>query len=204
VGDGAVRGALDTYETAGPPRRGKHRIEHIETLTDDDLPRFASLDVAASMQPLHMEGLDDPTTPSFWVDGLSPGRYERGFRTADLVASGATVPLGSDWMVADFDPRVGMAWAQLRRKPGRTERVPYLPEQALTADQALRGYTIWAAEAAGDQAVYGRLQAGLRADVTALAEDPLRVPPDDLPHVPVQLTVVDGNVVHRAPEVDAR
>src|SRR5919202_2627027 len=134
VGDGAVRGALDAYEAAGPPRRGRHRVEHIETLCDEDLPRFAALGVAASMQPLHLEGLDDPETPSSWVDGLSEGRYERGFRARDLADSGAVVPLGSDWMVADFDPRVGMAWARLRRKPGRRERVPYLPHQALTAE----------------------------------------------------------------------
>ena len=66
VGDGAVRGALDAYEAAGPPARGMHRVEHIETLVDADLPRFAALGVAASMQPLHMEGLDDPDTPSAW------------------------------------------------------------------------------------------------------------------------------------------
>jgi predicted amidohydrolase YtcJ len=197
VGDGAVRGALDAYEAAGPPARGKHRVEHIETLMDDDLPRFRALDVAASMQPLHMEGLDDPSTPSSWVDGLSEGRYERGFRTADLVASGAILPLGSDWSVADFDPRVGLAWAQLRRKPGHPDRVPYLPEQALTAEQALRGYTVWAAAVAGDEEVGGRLRAGMRADITALAADPTQVTPDELPDVPVRLTVVDGEIVHR-------
>jgi predicted amidohydrolase YtcJ len=202
VGDGAVRGALDAYEKAGPPRRGKHRIEHIETLMDEDLPRFAALNVAASMQPLHMEGLDDPTTPSSWVDGLSEGRYERGFRARDLADSGATVALGSDWMVADYDPRVGMAWAQLRRKPQHRQRVPYLPEQRLGADCVLRGYTTCPAEVAGDQNNYGRLRPGLRADITALAEDPTRVPPDDLPDVPVLLTVVDGSVTHRSPEVD--
>ena len=131
VGDGAVRGALDAYEAAGPPRRGKHRVEHIETLTDADLPRFAALDVAASMQPLHMEGMDDPDTPSPWAEGLSEGRLERGFRTRDLVDAGALLPLGSDWMVADYDPRVGMAWARLRRAPGRPDHVPFLPEQAL-------------------------------------------------------------------------
>ena len=197
VGDGAVRGALDAYEAAGRPARGKHRIEHIETLMDADLPRFAALDVAASMQPLHMEGLDDPATPSSWVDGLSEGRYERGFRARDLADSGAIVPLGSDWMVADFDPRVGMAWARLRRKPGAGDRVPYLPGQALTAEQTLRGYTVWAAAVAGDEGVYGRLRPGLRADVTALAADPAEVAPDELPGVPVLLTVVDGEVVHR-------
>ena len=111
VGDGAVRGALDAYEAAGPPRRGKHRVEHIETLTDEDLPRFAGLDVAASMQPLHMEGIDEPTCPP----GSTASR--RGATSAasgrgDLPASGAVLPLGSDWMVADYDPRVGMAWAR--------------------------------------------------------------------------------------------
>ena len=198
VGDGAVRGALDAYEAAGPPARGKHRVEHIETLTDDDLPRFAALDVAASMQPLHLEGLDDPTTPSSWVDGLSAGRYERGFRSRDLADSGAIVPLGSDWMVADFDPRVGLAWARLRRKPGAQDRVPYLPQQALSAEQALLGYTVWAASVAGDEAVYGRLRPGLRADITGLAEDPVSADADDLPHVPVRLTISDGEIVHRA------
>jgi predicted amidohydrolase YtcJ len=195
VGDGAVRGALDAYEAAGRPRRGKHRIEHIETLMDADLPRFAQLDVAASMQPLHMEGMDDPSTPTPWVDNLSEGRYERGFRTRDLVESGAILPLGSDWMVADFDPRVGMAWAQLRRKPGHPDRVPYLPEQALDAATALNGYTVWAAAVAGEEALSGRLRVGLRADITALAADPLDTPADELPDVPVALTVVDGEVV---------
>lgn len=133
-----------------------------------------------------------------WVDGLSPGRYERGFRTGDLVAAGATLPLGSDWMVADFDPRVGLAWAVLRRRPGRPDRVPYLPEQALSPEQALLGYTRHAAAVAGDEHVYGRLRPGLRADITALAADPLRVDADELPAVPVVLTVVDGDIVHRA------
>lgn len=195
VGDGAVRGALDAYEAAGRPRRGKHRIEHIETLMDDDLPRFARLDVAASMQPLHMEGMDDPGTPSSWVENLSEGRYERGFRTRDLVESGAILPLGSDWMVADFDPRVGMAWAQLRRKPGNPDHVPYLPDQALDAATTLKGYTVWAAAVAGEEEHSGRLRPGMRADITALAADPLQTPPDELPDVPVRLTVTDGEVV---------
>ena len=197
VGDGAVRGALDAYEAAGRPARGKHRVEHIETLMDEDLPRFAALDVAASMQPLHLEGLDDPSSPSSWVDGLSEGRYERGFRSRDLADSGAIVPLGSDWMVADFDPRVGMAWARLRRQPSDPGRTPYLPEQALTAEQTALGYTVWAAAVAGDEAVYGRLRPGLRADISAFGEDLVEADPDDLPDVPVRLTISDGDVVHR-------
>jgi predicted amidohydrolase YtcJ len=198
VGDGAVRGALDAYEASGPPRRGMHRVEHIETLVDSDLPRFAALRVAAGMQPLHLEGLDEPGTPSAWLERLSPGRAERGFRTGDLVRSGAVVALGSDWSVADYDPRVGMAWAMLRRRPGAPDHVPYLPEQALDAATTLRGYTVAAAQVAGEEAEAGRLATGLRADITVLGADPLATAPDDLPHVPVRLTVTDGEVVHRA------
>jgi predicted amidohydrolase YtcJ len=194
VGDGAVRGALDAYEAAGPPARGMHRVEHIETLDDADLPRFAALGVAASMQPLHMEGLDDPGTPSAWRRGLSGGRYERGFRTGDIAASGAVLALGSDWMVADFDPRVGMAWARLRRTPGLRDRTPYLPAQALSAEQTLRGYTTEPAKVVGDRT--GRLREGLPADITAFAADPVDIDPDELADLPVRLTVVGGEVAH--------
>jgi predicted amidohydrolase YtcJ len=197
VGDGAVRGALDAYEAAGPPARGMHRIEHIETLVDSDLPRFAGLGVAAGMQPLHMEGLDEPDVPSSWVDGLSEGRYERGFRAGDLAASGAVVALGSDWMVADFDPRVGMAWAMLRRKPGAPDHVPYLPGQALDAATVLHGYTVAAAAVAGTERSAGRVTVGRVADLTVLGADPLAVAPDELPAVPVAATVVDGRVMFR-------
>ena len=100
--------------------------------------------------------------------------------------------------MADFDPRVGLAWAQLRRRPGRPDHVPYLPAQALDAETALRGYTTAAARVAGDEDVCGRLRPGLRADVTVLGADPLAVAPDDLPDVPVALTVVDGDVVFAA------
>jgi predicted amidohydrolase YtcJ len=165
---------------------------------DSDLPRFAELHVAAGMQPLHMEGLDEPDMPSSWVDGLSAGRYERGFRAGDLARSGAVVALGSDWMVADFDPRVGMAWARLRRTPGDRARVPYLPGQALTAEQALLGYTVHAARVNGDEHVYGRLKPGLRADITAFAADPVQTRPDELPDLPVKLTIVDGRDVFAA------
>jgi predicted amidohydrolase YtcJ len=72
-----------------------------------------------------------------------------------------------------------------------------MADQALTAEQSLLGYTVWAAAVAGDQALSGRLRAGLRADITALAADPIDVAADELPDVPVRLTVVDGEVVHR-------
>jgi predicted amidohydrolase YtcJ len=91
-----------------------------------------------------------------------------------------------------------MAWARLRRTPGERGRVPFLPAQALTAEQTLHGYTVHAAKVNGDEGVYGRLKAGLRADITAFAHDPMDTDADELPELPVRLTVVDGRIVFDA------
>ncbi len=101
-------------------------------------------------------------------------------------------------MVADYDPRVGMGWARLRREPGVAGRTPYLPEQALSPARTLAGYTTCPAAITGDGDRAGRLAPGRNADITVLGANPLEVPPDELPDVPVRLTVVDGAIVHRA------
>jgi predicted amidohydrolase YtcJ len=87
-----------------------------------------------------------------------------------------------------------MASARLRRPPG-ADRGAYGGEQALTARQALAGYTTGAAAAAGEDA--GRIREGLPADLTAFAGDPLTTAADDLPALPVAFTVVAGKLVNR-------
>jgi predicted amidohydrolase YtcJ len=196
VGDRAVRAALDAYRAAGAAPGVRHRVEHIETLDDADLPRFAAEDVVASMQTIHLEGVHaDRSDP--WSRALGDERCDRAFRTRDLLASGAILTLGSDWPVARFDPRRGLAWAQLRREPGDTGAPAYGPDQVLTGLEALAGYTTAPALTAGDDHVAGRIAVGCRADLTALAADPASVSPDELLDVPVTLTVVDGEIVHR-------
>jgi predicted amidohydrolase YtcJ len=196
TGDAGVCCAIDAYRGARRSPFGPHRIEHIETLGDADLPRFAAEGVVASMQPLHMQWrLDDAS--DWWAQLLGPARTAHGWRCRDLLASGAVVPLGSDWPVATFDPRAGMAWARLRREPG-TDRPPFEPEQRLTGLQALEGYTTMAARAVGEEHHAGRIRDGFRADVTAFAEDPVEIGADDLVALPVTLTVVEGRVVFRA------
>jgi predicted amidohydrolase YtcJ len=196
IGDRAVAAALDAYRDAGARGTGPHRVEHIETLRDTELGRFAAEGVAASMQPLHAMGLDEPG-PFNWRDRLQPAQVEAGFRWADLVRSGAILALGSVWPVVSADPRPGLAWARLRRAPGHPDRTPFHPEQALSAEQALAGYTSEAAQIVGEASLGGRIAVGLRADLTGLGADPVDCPPDELPDVPVLLTVVDGEIVHR-------
>jgi predicted amidohydrolase YtcJ len=197
IGDRAVRCALDAYRAAGRVARGPHRVEHIETMRDDQLPRFAAEGVAASQQALHLQWMRaDQTDP--WSAALGPDRCDRGFRSADLRRSGAVLALGSDWPVAGYDPRLGMAWARLRRHPGSRSEQPYMPHQRLTALESLEGYTTQAALAVSEQAVAGRIAPGYRGDLTGFAHDPVECDADDLVELPVLLTVVDGRVVWRA------
>ena len=196
VGDRAVRAALDAYRAAGRHGSAPHRIEHLETLQDADLARLAAEGVTASMQSSHQQWMNAEGTDP-WSSALGPERTARAFRTREILQSGAALALGSDWPVARFDPREGLAWAQLRRTPGRPELAPMQPQQRLTGLEALAGYTSGAAAAIGEQAVSGRIAAGYRADLTAFAEDPVELRPDDLATLPITLTVVAGRVVYR-------
>ena len=195
TGDAAVRSALDAYRQAGPRSSAPHRVEHAETIDDADLARFAAEGVVASMQPLAMQLRQDDGS-DLWTSALGPERCARAWRCRDLLEGGAVVPLGSDWPVAKRDPRIGMAWARLRREPG-TDRPPFEPGQRLSGLQALEGYTIMAARAAGDDDVAGRIREGMRADFTGFADDPVEVGGDELVGLPVVLTVVEGRVVWR-------
>lgn len=193
VGDAAVRCALDAYKAAGAAPGVRHRIEHIELVDDADLPRFAAEGVVASQQPLHMQWFH----PS-WAERVGPERAQKAMRTRSLLESGATLALGSDWMVATEDPRIGMAWAQLRRLGGQPDLEVVGPDEALTPLQVLEGYTTGAAATVGEAEVAGRIAPGFRADFTAFAEDVVECGGDAIPGLPVLLTVVDGQVVHRA------
>ncbi|ONI86965.1 amidohydrolase [Actinosynnema sp. ALI-1.44] len=197
IGDRAVTEVLDTYEAVGRPKQGRHRVEHAELLSDNDIPRFAELDVVASMQPTHM----DWTLPDHsdnWSQRLGSPRCGHGWRCADITRAGGRVALGSDWPVAHYDPRVVMAGARLRRPAAEHDRDPVGADQALTALQSLAGYTTWAAYGVGEEHVAGRVREGFRADLTVFGGDPLACPAEELADLPVALTVVDGRVAHRA------
>lgn len=193
TGDRGVREALDTYARAGAAPGVRHRIEHIETLQPSDLPRFAAEGVVASMQAQHMMWLDAGRRDN-WSQRLGDERCDRAFLIRSLRESGATIALGSDWPVARYDPREGMAAARLRRPPGHPDRAAY-DDQAIDGVAALEGYTTGAALTGGDGDRLGRLMPGYAADVTVMAEDPADTEPDELIGLPVVLTVVDGEIV---------
>jgi predicted amidohydrolase YtcJ len=199
IGDAAVRHVLDSVEKAQTESAGavRHRIEHIETVPDDTVRRFAPLGVAASMQPTHCCEFTRADHTDNWSRRLGAERAGRAFRCRDLWEAGARVVLGSDWPIAPYPPLQVMAGARHRR-PADLSLPPHGPDQALTALQALQGLTVNPAWAAGEETLAGRLTVGGRADLTVLADDPLKVADTDLAQLPVLLTAVGGRVTHRA------
>ncbi|MEU0933933.1 amidohydrolase [Embleya sp. NPDC005971] len=196
IGDRAVARTLDVYAEHGAPPGTRHRVEHAEVLADAEVPRFAALDVVASMQPTHMDW-SLPDGSDNWSRRVGPERAERAWRYADILAAGGHVALGSDWPVAAFDPRRTLAGAQLRRPAGEIDRAAYGASAGISARRALAGYTTEAAYSVGRETVAGRIAVGYRADLTVFGGDPLTCAPDDLPELPVTATVVAGRIVHR-------
>lgn len=192
IGDRGVEFVLDAIESLGAiATNAHHRIEHIETIPDETVLRFAPLGVAASMQPIHgvRHTLADRTDN--WSVRLGEQRASRGWRSGDLRRAGATVALGSDWPVTPFDPRVMMAESILRRPIARPDLAPVQPEQALTPEQAFEGYTTHAARSIGSTDE-GCIAPNARAALTVFAGDPLATSAEALATAEVLATYVEG------------
>ncbi|MDA5281999.1 amidohydrolase [Streptomyces sp. Isolate_45] len=190
IGDAAVRHVLDTVASLGAHGAMRHRVEHIETVPDDQLKRFAELGVIASMQPPHTAYTRADHTDE-WSRRLGDERAARAWRCRDLRDAGAVLALGSDWPIAHHDARQVLSTALRPRGAAAAGRY-------LTGLMALEGMTSHAALAAGEQRVAGRIAVGLRADLTALGLDPVTAAPDELAQSPVRLTMSGGRVTHRA------
>ncbi|MEV8337624.1 amidohydrolase [Leucobacter sp. NPDC077196] len=197
IGDQGVAFVLDAIESLGEvAQRSAHRIEHIETIPDSTVPRFAELSVAASMQPIHGTRHTRADRTDNWSVRLGEERASHGWRCRDIRESGAVLALGSDWPVTPYDPRVMMAESILRYPVARPELAPVQPKQALTVQQALEGYTSHAARAIGvdDE---GAVRPGARAAFTVFAADPLTMSAQELATIDVVATYVDGEPVSR-------
>ncbi len=199
IGDRGVRMALDAHEaarSANGTRDRRGRIEHIETISPADYPRFAALGVIASMQPLHAN--PDQNLQDVWAKNAGPDRASRGFSWGNLERAGARLAFGSDWPVVTSDVRRGLYCAVTRKTREGGPLGGWLKEQAVSLESALRHYTIDAAYASFEEDAKGSLSPGKLADLVVLADDLFRAPPEAILKTRVLLTVVGGRVVYRA------
>lgn len=187
IGDRAVDLALDMIEAAAaayPRPDARHRIEHASVVRPDQLQRFARLGVIPSIQPRFVTELGDGVAA-----GLGEHRTGWTYRHASFLAAGVTVAGGSDRPVATGAPLLGMQ-AMVERTTGSGRR--FTPDEAVSATEALRCYTVHAAYAARQDQVKGRIAPGYLADLAVLDDDPCGVSADRLGNIAVLATVVGG------------
>jgi predicted amidohydrolase YtcJ len=194
IGDRANRESLDimeaTFQDFGGISDRRWRIEHSQHLHPDDISRFGALGVIPSMQGIHCTS-DAP----YVLERLGARRAEEGaYVWQKLMATGATIPNGTDAPVEDVDPIPGY-YATVSRvlKDGSV----FFPDQRMSRMEALESYTINGAYASFEEDIKGSLTPGKLADITVLSRDILTIPEEEIPATEVVYTIVGGEVKYR-------
>lgn len=196
IGDRANRETLDLFQNAfATPEElaaARWRVEHAQHLSLDDIARFGALGVIASMQGVHA------TSDGPWVEPkLGARRAEEGaYVWQKLMQTGAVVTNGTDAPVEDVDP-LASYYATVSRMMANGER--FYPAQRMGRLEALKSYTVNNAFAAFEEDIKGTLTPGKLADITVLSKDILTIPEEEIPATRVEMTIVGGEVVYRAP-----
>ena len=193
IGDKAIHTILNVFERIEKENGAKDRrfrIEHAQHIDPKDIPRFASLNVIASMQPYH--AIDDGR----WAEkiiGTERGKTTYAFRS--LLDAKAKLVFGSDWFVAPPTPLEGIYAATTRRTLDDKNPEGWFPEQKITVEEALKAYTIDAAYSSFDEKIKGSLEVGKLADLVILDHNIFTIAPETIREVKVLKTIVGGKVM---------
>lgn len=199
IGDYGVRTALDAYENAenvNHTQGRRPRIEHIETITSADIPRFGKLGVIASMQPLHAYPNED--TLDVWARNIGPDRASRAWVWKSIATDGGHLAFGSDWPVVTLNPWEGVQTAVTRQTTEGKPEGGFAPEQRLSVAETITGYTLGAAYAGRREKTEGSIESGKLADLIIVSQNVFEVDPHKLAETKVLTTIVGGRVVYQA------
>jgi predicted amidohydrolase YtcJ len=199
IGDRGNRTILDLYEKAFKAvptadrkvREPRWRVEHSQVVNPIDIPRFAKLGVIPSMQPSHAIG-DLHFAPS----RLGIKRLEGAYAWQSFIKSGSIIPGGSDAPVERGEPMIEFYAAVARKDLKGYSGEGWHPEQAVTREQALKMFTIWAAYAAFEEKLKGSLEVGKLADLTVLSADIMKIAEPEILRTRCLMTVIGGEIVY--------
>jgi hypothetical protein len=193
IGDRANREVLNIFEKTLPPARGpegglRWRIEHAQHLDPQDIPRFRTLGVIASIQAIHCTS-DAP----FVVRRLGAERARTGaYPWRNLLDSGARLANGTDAPVEEVDPLPCLYAAVTRKRADN--KMEFFTEQSMAREEALLSYTLWNAYAAFEEKEKGSVSPGKYADLVVLSNDLLHCTPEEILQAQVLKTIVGGKV----------
>jgi predicted amidohydrolase YtcJ len=197
IGDRANRVALDAFEAAAKangPRDRRDRIEHAQVVAASDFPRFARLQVIASMQPSH------ETSDMRWAEQrVGPERVKGAYAWATMQKFGVRLAFGTDYDVEPITPFRGLYACVTRELPAGGPQGGWQPQERISLDDCIRAYTSGSAYGEFMEGKKGELKAGEFADFIVLSNDLSKVEPREYINTKVLRTVVGGRTVYSAP-----
>lgn len=199
IGELGVRTALDAYQRAEEKNRTsdrRPRIEHIETVTAADVPRFGKLGVIASMQPLH--SYPDANILNVWARNAGADRASRAWSWKSIADAGGHYAFGSDWPVVTLNPWYGLQTAVTRQTREGKPEGGFVPSQRLSVEKAVEGYTLGAAFAGRREKTEGSLEKGKLADLIIVSQNIFEIDAHKISETKVRTTIVGGQVVYQA------
>jgi hypothetical protein len=200
IGDKSVRLALDAYQEAAETNHtsdARPRVEHIETITAQDIPRFGKLGVIASFQPLH--AYPNQNVLQVWARNAGPERTQRAWVWHSVETSGGVLAFGSDWPVVTLNPWPGVQNAVTRRTVDGNPPDGFVPQERISLEDAIKAYTLGAAFGGHREKTEGSLEPGKLADLILISQDLFKIAPNKIANTEVLFTMVGGKMVYQAP-----
>lgn len=196
IGDRANRIVLNAFANVRDSlgrQNLRHRIEHAQIVAPDDIPRFKSLDIIASMQPTHAT-----SDMNMAEDRVGPERIKGGYAWQKFLDQGTVVAFGSDFPVEHVNPFYGLYAAITRQDHQGNPEGGWYPDDRVSREQALRSFTLDAAYAAHQEKVLGSLEPGKWADFILVDRNIFDIPVRDIWQTKVLETWVAGHKVFTA------
>lgn len=195
IGDQAVRDVLSIFEEhlttpGGQALTMPHRIEHVQVMKPDDLPKFNNRGIVASMQPYHLM-TDWRTANKIWG-----ARTQYSFPMRSILDQGGTLAFGSDAPVAPMDPMAAIYAAVTRKDSDGQPEGGWQPQEALTVAEAVEAYTLGPAIVSGKTALQGTLAPGKWADFVVLSNNIFEIEPEQILETRVDVTVFASEIVY--------
>jgi predicted amidohydrolase YtcJ len=187
---------LDAYERAfkeNPKEDHRFRIEHAQVVRPEDVERIVSLGVIPAMQPTHCT-----SDMSFVEERIGPERAEGAYAWRWFIDAGLPIPCGSDFPVESANPLLGIYAAVTRQDPSGWPEGGWHSSQRMTIQEAIKGFTIWAAYGAFQEDVLGSIEVGKYADFTILDKDILESDPKEILATKTVYAIVAGKIRYRS------
>jgi predicted amidohydrolase YtcJ len=198
IGDKGANVVLNAFEEAvkrNGQRDSRHRIEHATAILPEDIPRFDTLGVIPSAQPVFGPSYGQ-TIQSFFEDrfGKERAKFTNIWKT--LAQARARLAFGTDWPVESLNPMQGIYSAVSRKSISDKGGDAWLPDESLSVKEAVEFYTLGSAYASFEEGIKGSLQKGKLADIVVLSKDIFTIPEEEILNTDVVTTILGGKIIY--------